>query len=134
MEKLPPPLTEDEIKAYERGDDDCITISRQNFRMDFSQSRDAPFNKEAISVAAADLIYRITEEKWYQVPTIPSKYLVQDYVEFLIRNHVKYVKSKYQLFIQQQSVHDRDKMLKAAARSSRKTRVSQYHIRTYNAH
>lgn len=124
MAKLPPPLTEEEIKDYERGADNCITISRQNFRMDFSRSRDSPFNKEAISVAAADLIARITKEKWYQTPKIPTKYLVQDYVEFLIRNHVKYIRSRYQLFDRQESTQDRDKRLKAAARSSRKTRVS----------
>jgi len=123
LSRLPPPLTASEIKSYNRGDDNCIVISKDDFRMDFKQSRDSPFNLEAIRIAAEDFIMRVTRDKWYPVPRIPDRYLEQDYVESLMFNHLKYIKSKYSE-VMKASDSDKDRQLQSAARSSRKTRVS----------
>jgi hypothetical protein len=119
---LPPPLTTTEIKSYNRGKDDRIVISKEQFRIDFVQPRNSPFNLEAIRIAAEDFLTRVTHDKWYPVPRIPPHYLEQDYVELLMYNHLKYVKSKYSE-VKNASQDEKESRLKDAARSSRKTRV-----------
>lgn len=122
MDLLPPPLTSSEILAYTRGDEGCVTITIENFRVDLEQPRDSPFNREAMSIVAKNLITCV-KDGWYTTPRIPSRYLKQDYIELSLYNHLKYVKAEYRK-LKDRSQSSRMNELKAGARSSRKTRVS----------
>lgn len=120
MHKLPPPLTPAEITTFERNTVDHIIISADKFRIDLTQKHDSSFNQMVISIAAKDFLERVLKHKWYPVPAIPSKYLVQEYVEILMYNHLKHLKAEYS---KQMSAIDRGPELQRSARSSRKTNV-----------
>lgn len=118
LDTLPQPLSKIEIKNFERNTTGRIVITVSAFRLDLAQSRTSPFNQEAVRVAAEDLIMKVTHDKWYRHPSIPSHYLEQCYVEMLMLKHLKYLKELYIRNNGQDQIR-----LQAAARSSQKTRV-----------
>jgi hypothetical protein len=126
-----PPLHEDELAAYNLRQEGCITISCENFRMDFTRDRSIPFNLEAEFEFAINFRHRVLIDKWYSFPPIPDRFMTEEYIIFCLHNHVKYVREKYKEYVVDNSRNTYQK-LQLAARSSRKSRVSWSLISIYS--
>ncbi|KAH7920024.1 hypothetical protein BV22DRAFT_987510, partial [Leucogyrophana mollusca] len=117
------PPTDEEIEAFDRRDPDCITITAGNFRLDMTRSRSSPFNKQALCVAAADFITKVTEAKWYNYPAIPAKFLEPEYVEFTLYGQMLNLRRAYRERSTPDSTNLIAARLKSVARSGRKSRL-----------
>ncbi|KAH7921122.1 hypothetical protein BV22DRAFT_988912, partial [Leucogyrophana mollusca] len=117
------PPTDDEIEAFNRRDPGCITITAENFRLDMTRSRTSPFNKQALHVATADFITKVTEAKWYNYPAIPAKFLDADYVQFTLHGQLLNLKRAYRERSTPGDTAQTSARLASSARSGRKSRL-----------
>lgn len=132
LQQVRRPLTEAEIAAFEAGAPGCI-ILEDAFQFDLKQSRKSAFNQEAIRFAAAHFINKYHNAGWYSQYQFPGEYIKQEYIELLIFNHLKHVKTQYRTKVLAPSEAVVKSRLKDGARSSRKARVSFQQI-LFNLH
>ncbi|KAF8833546.1 hypothetical protein BDN67DRAFT_1017428 [Paxillus ammoniavirescens] len=86
---LPPP-TDEEIKVFKNHMPNCIQITPENFRFDLNHKQTSPFNNCAKTVAAVEFLKRVKDDHYFY-PPIPSKFLNQDYVVFMLHGQLKHL-------------------------------------------
>lgn len=120
------PLSEVQRLRFVAKEPGCIQITPEDFRLDFAQTRDSPFNQTAISVLAKDLHEKITRDHWYRVeyndphPLDPQLVTVE-YLEYILYHHLKHVKEVWTVGEDPERISSHQQ---AAARGQRKQTVS----------
>ncbi|KAG2017309.1 hypothetical protein CC2G_006827 [Coprinopsis cinerea AmutBmut pab1-1] len=127
------PLTEEEWQAYEDNAPSAIKVDANNFRLDFSRSRRAEFNREALHVAAEAFIEAAhSGYLWGDTtsPAIPSELLKYEVVAYAIDNHAEYLWSVYSEATRDDSVAREKARLTRASRTSRKASLHAHRLDT----
>jgi hypothetical protein len=88
---MPPPTIE-ELQAYHDRAPGCISLSAENFRVDFSRPLTSIFNKEAIEVFAEDFIEKVQQHGFYADHQIHPDFLAVPYLVGKIQQHLEYVR------------------------------------------
>lgn len=116
-----PPLTQDELEAYEESEVDCVSITADSFRMDFSLPHTHPFNVEAIEVFAEHFIECVAQDGWYRDAAIPPDFLEPTIVMGALQKHLKYV---FQVYRELNAPECEAKTQKSIQRRTRATRTT----------
>lgn len=94
-----PAPTPEEIQVFESRQPGCIRISARNFSIDWAGPGGSPFNTEAETVFADDLLTRIVEDKWYQeAAPIPEAFTDVTYIRTTFHKQLKYLRKRFSLY------------------------------------
>lgn len=94
-----PTPTPEDIEAFNFRQPGCIRISATNFSIDWTGPIDSPFNTEAESVFAEDLLNRIVEHGWYQEKApFPEDFRDAAYIQKALHIQLKHLCGKFSRF------------------------------------
>ncbi|KAJ3507456.1 hypothetical protein NMY22_g16924 [Coprinellus aureogranulatus] len=118
-----PPLTEEELTAYENRERDCIHITPGSFRFDFTLPMAHEFNKDALYVATHSFQKALKQGKYGRSDPngpLPRSFMETKYLSASMHNHFKYLKIKYQT-LQEEDKTRREALTKHARATRRGT-------------